>query len=69
MKLARARAALSARSFVTPDDVREVALPALAHRLILRPEFWAQDLTEDKVIEEILEQVPAPPVVPTTRRP
>ncbi len=69
MKLARASAALSGRGFVTPDDVREVAVPALSHRLILRPEFWAQDLTEDDVIEETLDLVPAPPVVPTSLRP
>ncbi|MEX1126305.1 MAG: MoxR family ATPase [Acidimicrobiia bacterium] len=65
MKLARAKAALSGRGFVLPDDVQEVAVPALAHRLILRPEFWAQDLSEERVIEEVLEQVPSPPAIPS----
>jgi len=69
MKLARAKAALSGRGFVLPDDVQEVAVPALAHRLILRPEFWAQDLSEERVIEEVLAQVPSPPAVPSLHSP
>jgi MoxR-like ATPase len=69
MKLARARAAMAGRSFVLPDDVQEVAVPALAHRLILRPEFWAQDLTEERVIEETLSEVPTPPALPTDHLP
>jgi MoxR-like ATPase len=69
MKLARAKAALSGRAFVLPDDVQEVAVPALAHRLILRPEFWAQDLSEERVIEEVLEQVPSPPAIPSVESP
>jgi MoxR-like ATPase len=69
MKMARVRAALSGRGFVLPDDVQDVALPALAHRLILRPEFWAQDLSEEHVIEEVLEQVPSPPATPSAHSP
>ena len=42
LKLARARAALEGRDFVTPDDVKRIALPALAHRIMLRPELWIQ---------------------------
>jgi MoxR-like ATPase len=69
MKLARAKAALAGRGYVLPDDVQEVAVPALAHRLILRPEFWAQDLSEERVIEEVLEQVPSPPAIPSVDSP
>ena len=69
MKVARARAAMEGRGFVTPDDIGAVAVPALAHRLILRPEFWAQDVTEDDVVEEVLHTVPTPPTVPTQMRP
>ena len=69
MKLARAKAALAGRGFVLPDDVQEVAVPALAHRLILRPEFWAQDLSEERVVEEVLEHVPSPPAVPSLHSP
>ena len=42
LKLSRGRAALAGRDFVTPDDVKAVAVPALAHRLTLRPELWVQ---------------------------
>ncbi len=65
MKLARARAAIQGRVFVLPDDVQEVAIPALAHRLILRPEFWAQDLSDERVVEEVLSEVPTPPALPS----
>jgi MoxR-like ATPase len=69
MKLARSKAAIEGRAFVIPDDVQAVAVPALAHRLILRPEFWAQDLSEERVIAEILDQVPTPPARPTDLMP
>ena len=42
LKLARCRAALHGRDFVLPDDVKAIAVPALAHRLVLRPELWVQ---------------------------
>lgn len=64
MKLARARAAFDGRDYVIPDDVQEVAVPALAHRLILQPEYWAQDITEETVIEEVIGQVATPPAAP-----
>ena len=69
MKLARSKAAIEGREFVIPDDVQAVAVPALAHRLILRPEFWAQELSEERVIAEILDQVPTPPARPTDLMP
>ena len=60
MKLARCRAALAGRDFVTPDDVKAVAVPALAHRLTLRPELWVQRVRADDVVRERLETVPTP---------
>ena len=60
MKLARARAVVKGRDFVTPDDVKQVAVAALAHRIILRPELWVQDLRPASVVEECLDEVPAP---------
>ncbi len=42
MKLGRVRAVLDGRDFVVPDDVKAIAVPALAHRLALRPELWVQ---------------------------
>ena len=59
-KLARARAAIERRDFVLPDDVKAMAVPALAHRLILKPELWATRLSPAQVVEGLLEQVPAP---------
>ena len=50
LKLARARAALDGRDFVTPDDVKAVAVPALAHRLTLRPELWVQRIRGEDVV-------------------
>jgi MoxR-like ATPase len=60
LKLARCRAALSGRDYVTPDDVKAVAVPALAHRLTLRPEVWVQQVRQDDVVAECLETVPTP---------
>jgi MoxR-like ATPase len=56
----RARAALSGRDFVTPEDVKAVALPALFHRLTLRPELWVQGARVDQVVQECLDGVPVP---------
>jgi len=64
MKLARAKAAVGGRDFVTPDDVKHVAVPALGHRIILRPELWVQDVRGDDVVTECLGAVPTPPSVP-----
>jgi MoxR-like ATPase len=60
LKLSRGRALLEGRDFVTPDDVKSVAVPALAHRLMLRPELWVQRMSPDKVVEDVLERVPTP---------
>ena len=59
-KLARALAALRRRDFVLPDDVKAMAVPALAHRIILKPELWASRVSAARVVEELLRQVPAP---------
>jgi MoxR-like ATPase len=60
MKLARAEAVLHRRDFVTPDDIKAMAVPALAHRLVLRPELWVARISTSKVVEEILSRVPTP---------
>jgi MoxR-like ATPase len=60
LKLSRCRAALQGRDYVTPDDVKAVAVPALAHRLTLRPELWVQRVTAEDVVRERLETVPTP---------
>jgi MoxR-like ATPase len=61
LKTSRARAAVDGRDFVTPEDVKAVAVPALAHRLILRPELWVRRVRTEEVMRELLEQVPTPP--------
>ena len=60
LKLARGRAALSGRDYVLPDDVKGVAVAALAHRLVLRPELWVQKISAEDVVREVLETVPTP---------
>jgi MoxR-like ATPase len=60
LKLARAAAVLRDRDFVTPDDVKAMAGPALAHRLILQPELWVTKLSAVQVVDDLLTQVPAP---------
>src|SRR5581483_2648956 len=61
MKLARSRAVLDGRAFVVPDDVKAIAVPALAHRLTLRPELWVQQIEGEEVVRECLRTVPTPP--------
>ena len=60
LKLARAEAAIRGRDFVLPDDVKAMAVPALAHRLVLRPELWVSKTTPVQVVETVLRQVAAP---------
>ena len=60
LKLSRCRAAVDGRDFVTPDDVKSVAVPALTHRLMLRPELWVQRVSSDDVVRQALETVPTP---------
>jgi len=56
----RAFAAISGRDFVTPDDIKVLAGPVLAHRLILRPEYEIEGLTVKEVIESILKEIAVP---------
>jgi MoxR-like ATPase len=64
LKLARAEAAIRGRDFVLPDDVKSVAVAALAHRLVLRPELWVSRTTPAQVVESLLHQIPAPAAAP-----
>ncbi len=60
MKLSRVKALLDGRDFVVPDDVKAVAVPALAHRLALRPELWVQRIQPEDVVRECMRAVPVP---------
>ena len=61
-ELARAHAVLRSREFVTPDDVKTVAKPALAHRLVLTPESQVNDVSKSAVVEDVLADVTVPTV-------
>ncbi len=56
----RVRAALENRDFVTPDDIKSLAVPVLGHRLVLRPEFEIEGLTINEVVAQVLEAVGVP---------
>lgn len=56
----RAAAALDGRDFITPDDVKQLALPVLTHRILLRPEYEIEGLTIPEVIHQLLDSVAVP---------
>lgn len=60
MKCAKARAAILGRTYVTPDDVRALTVPALNHRLLLKPEAELEGLDVKAVIKNIIEEIPVP---------
>jgi MoxR-like ATPase len=60
VQLARGQAVLRARDYVIPDDIKSVVVPALAHRITLRPELWVRQVSSDDVVARLLETVPTP---------
>ncbi len=60
LKLSRALALMNGRDYVLPDDVNQVAFPALVHRLVLDMEYYLEGGTAEKVLEEIVERVEVP---------
>ncbi len=60
MLLSRARAALAGRDYVIPEDIKQVAKPALGHRITLRPEVWLRRVDPGAVVADVLESTPAP---------
>jgi MoxR-like ATPase len=67
VQLARGQALLSQRDYVIPDDIKQVAVPALAHRVTLRPELWVRQVSSDEVMTKLLAAVPTPRTDPTVR--
>ena len=59
-KLARARAVLDGRDFVTPEDVKEVAVIALAHRIVMKPEYWVRGISDESIVHDAMNEVPTP---------
>jgi MoxR-like ATPase len=66
VQLARGHAVLAGRDFVAPEDVKAVAVAALAHRMVLRPEMWVRQVTSEDVVAEILARQPVPRAQPVT---
>lgn len=67
VQLARGQALLRQRDFVIPDDIKSIAVPALAHRVTLRPELWVRQVRSDDVIAQLLGTVPTPRTDPAAR--
>jgi len=64
IQLARGHAVLAGREFVAPEDVKAVAVAALAHRLVLRPEMWVRQVTGEDIVTELTRQLPVPRAQP-----
>ncbi|MCI4336583.1 MAG: MoxR family ATPase [Thermoplasmata archaeon] len=62
LKLGRARALIEGRDFVVPDDIKTLAVPALAHRILVKPEPWIRGVRGTQVVESALDRVPVPKV-------
>jgi MoxR-like ATPase len=60
MVIARAMAAMDARDYIIPDDVKAAAAPVLRHRVVLKPEADLEGLTSDLIITDILKAVEVP---------
>ncbi|MFQ3611622.1 MAG: MoxR family ATPase [Fimbriimonadales bacterium] len=60
MNVSKALAMMRGREFVTPDDVKQMALPVLRHRVILKPESEVEGLSADRIVVSLLEAVPVP---------
>jgi len=64
VQLSRGQALLNRRDYVVPDDIKKVAVPALAHRVTLRPELWVRQVAADDVVSRLLASVPTPKTDP-----
>ena len=60
VRAARARAVMYGRDYITPDDIKEVTLPAMRHRIVLSPEMELEGMHSDRILENILDKVSAP---------
>jgi len=69
VQLARGQALLSRRDYVVPDDIKSVVVPALAHRITLRPELWVRQVSSDDVVGTVLANVPTPRTDPSAPGP
>ena len=65
VQLARGEALMRRRDYVIPDDVKQIAVPSLAHRVVLRPELWVRQVRSDDVIAGVTASVPIPRTDPS----
>jgi MoxR-like ATPase len=68
-RLARGAALVDGRDYVTPDDVKRVAVAALGHRITVKAELWVRNITGDAIVEDVLGSVPTPTVRPSRPMP
>ncbi len=69
VQLARGEALMHLRDYVIPDDIKQIAVPTLAHRVVLRPELWVRQVSADDVIAGVLATVPTPRTDPRSAGP
>ena len=67
VQLSRGYALLRGRDYVVPEDVQAVAVSALGHRLVVKPELWVRQVGGADVVAEVLLEVPVPAVRPVAR--
>jgi MoxR-like ATPase len=67
VQLARGQAVAGQRDYVIPDDIKSIAVPALAHRITLRPELWVRQVSSDDVVARLLATVPTPQTDPAAQ--
>jgi MoxR-like ATPase len=68
VQLSRGQALLNQRDYVIPDDIKRVAVAALAHRVTLRPELWVRQVSADDMVAGLLSAVPTPRTRPAADR-
>ncbi len=62
MQLAMARAAMNGRDYVLPDDIKGMCVPALAHRIILKPDPWIKGIKTEVIVDKVVSDIPVPKV-------
>lgn len=68
MRASMGQALLSGREYVLPDDVQAMAVPVLAHRILMRSQAYVQNLTAESVLDEVLRTTAVPAVIPEGQR-
>ena len=68
MLVSRSHAIIGGRDYVTPEDVKAVAVPVLAHRITVKPEMWMNRVSGESIVTEVLSSVPTPAVLEASRQ-